>query len=253
MAEHLHDLGNGFYNIRGDFRLGGVLNIGTHCSLIQLDDDRYVFIDSYALSGHIKDKVMAMTDDGKRIEAVLNVHPFHTVHCEQMATDFPNAKFYGSARHKQQVPSVNWQTDAVESSQIAALYPQLRFSLPQGIHYIHPNDKVHAGSLLVYHPASQVMHVDDTFNILPHYHTLQKLANKLDKQLPKLMFHPTTKMALTDDADALDKFCAWAKSLATQWQDARHLCAAHSELVRFNNGEFERTLTAAAERLAKKA
>ena len=42
MSEKIIDLGNGFYNIRGNFHVGGVLNIGTQCSLIQLDNKRFL-------------------------------------------------------------------------------------------------------------------------------------------------------------------------------------------------------------------
>lgn len=42
MSEKIIDLGNGFYNIRGNFHVGGVLNIGTQCSLIQLDNKRFI-------------------------------------------------------------------------------------------------------------------------------------------------------------------------------------------------------------------
>lgn len=45
MREKIINLGNGFYNIRGNFRIGGILNIGTQCSLIRLDNQRYIFLD----------------------------------------------------------------------------------------------------------------------------------------------------------------------------------------------------------------
>lgn len=44
MSEHVHDLGSGFWNIRGEFRLGGVINIGTQCSLVQLIGVRQVYL-----------------------------------------------------------------------------------------------------------------------------------------------------------------------------------------------------------------
>lgn len=44
---------------------------------------------------------------------------------------------------------------------------------------------IHAGSLLAYHPASQSLHVDDTFMSPP-----MKL---LEAILPELILHPTTK------------------------------------------------------------
>ena len=85
MTDHIHDLGAGFRNIRGTFRLGGVLNIGTQCSLVKLSSGKFIFLDSYALTGDVRDEVMALTNNGQDVEAVLNVHPFHTVSCAQMA------------------------------------------------------------------------------------------------------------------------------------------------------------------------
>ncbi len=85
MSDKIHNLGSGFWNIRGSFRIGGVLNIGTQCSLIKLASGRFIFLDSYALTGDVRDEVMALTNNGENVEAVLNVHPFHTVHCAQMA------------------------------------------------------------------------------------------------------------------------------------------------------------------------
>lgn len=97
MADKIYDLGSGFWNIRGSFRLGGVIDIGTQCSLIKLESGRFIFLDSYELTGAVRDEVMTLTNDGQDVEAVLNVHPFHTVSCAQMAKDFPQATFYGSS------------------------------------------------------------------------------------------------------------------------------------------------------------
>lgn len=238
MAEKIVDLGQGFWNIRGDFRVAGVLNLGTQCALIQLAPGRFIFLDSYTLKGEVREQIMALTDQGKAVEAVLNVHPFHTLHCAQMARDFPHAIFYGSRRHAQKVPEVQWSPLTVESAEVAALYPQLRFSLPQGIYYIHPNEKIHVGSLLVHHPASQSLYVDDTFNTLPR----QDLIRKVWKNVPGVMLNPLTRFALTEQADAGQMFCDWADQLAREWRDTRTVCAAHSDLVRFTSGAFEQTL-----------
>ena len=163
MSDKIYDLGAGFWNIQGSFRLGGIIDVGTQCSLVQLQSGRFVFLDSYTLTDEVRSQVMALTNNGENVEAVLNVHPFHTLHCAQMAKDFPQATFYGSERHRKQVPSVQWNDDLVESQAVAERYPELEFVLPKGIYYISPNEKIHAGSLLVYHPASQSLHVDDTF------------------------------------------------------------------------------------------
>lgn len=244
MSDKIHDLGAGFWNIRGSFRVGGVLNIGTQCSLIQLESGRFIFLDSYALTGDVRDEVMALTNNGQAVEAVLNVHPFHTIHCEEMAKDFPQATFYGSSRHHKKVPKVQWADDLVESEVVAQRYPELNFSISKGIYYISPNEMIHAGSLLAYHPASKSLHVDDTFMSPP-----MKL---LEVVLPELILHPTTKKALTDEPDAGKQYCDWATNLAHEWRDVRNFCAAHSYLVNFREGEFEKALLKAIDKARPK-
>ena len=244
MSDKIHDLGAGFWNIRGSFRIGGVLNIGTHCSLIKLESGRFIFLDSYALTGEVRDEVMALTNEGRDVEAVLNVHPFHTVYCAQMAEDFPQATFYGSSRHRKKVPEVNWAEDLVESKAVAERYPELQFSMPKGIAYISSNEMIHTGSLLAYHPASKSLHVDDTFMSPP--------MQLLEAVLPDLILHPTTKKALKDEPNAGKQYCDWATNLAHEWRDVRHFCAAHSYLVEFNEGEFEKALLKAIDKARPK-
>lgn len=233
MSEKIHDLGSGFWNIRGEFRIGGIINIGTHCSLIKLESGKFIFLDSYELTGEVRDKVMALTNNGQEVEAVLNVHPFHTIHCAKMAEDFPQATFYGSSRHAKKVPEIKWSDDLVESEAVAKRYSELKFSISQGVHYISPNEMIHAGSLLAYHPASKSLHVDDTFMSPP-----TKLLKSI---LPEVMLHPTTKKALEDKPNAGKDYCDWAEKIAHDW-DVRNFCAAHSYLIRFKEGEFEKAL-----------
>ena len=234
MSDKIIDLGAGFWNIRGTFRLGGVLNIGTQCSLVELASGRFVFLDSYTLTDDVRAQVMALTNNGQDVEAVLNLHPFHTVHCAQMAKDFPQATFYGSSRHHKKVPEVQWADDLVESDVVAERYPELKFSLSQGVHYIAPNEMIHAGSLLAFHPASKSLHVDDTFMSPP--------TKLLEAVLPELLLHPTTKKALKNEPNAGKEYCDWASNLADDWRDVRNFCAAHSYLVKFKDGEFEKAL-----------
>ena len=234
MHDRLHDLGNGFWNIRGSFVRDEMIDIGNQSALVRLDSSKFILLDSYTLTGTVKEQVMALTSDGKDIEAVLNVHPFHTVHCAKVAEDFPHATFYGSARHHKQVPEVNWSEDYVESDAVAQRYPELEFSLPKGIYYIAPDDSVHSGSLLVYHPASQSLYVDDTFEIPP--------SKKFNDVQAGINLHATTLKALKDEPDAGKAYCDWAAKLAHEWREVRNFCGAHSGLVVFAEGEFEAAL-----------
>ncbi|WP_367109222.1 hypothetical protein [uncultured Psychrobacter sp.] len=244
MSDKIYDLGAGFWNIQGTFKLGGVVDIGTQCSLVQLESGKFVFLDSYELTDEVRKHVMKLTNDGQDVEAVLNVHPFHTVHCAQMAKDFPHATFYGSSRHRTEVPEVDWSDDLVESDAVAERYSELEFSLPEGIHYIAPNDSVHAGSLLVRHPASKSVHIDDTF-MSPPFKILKAV-------LPELMLHPTTKKALKDEPNAGEQYCDWVIQLAHDWRDTHNFCAAHSEMVKFEIGGFEKALLKAVKKARPK-
>lgn len=237
MTDKMYDLGEGFWSIRGSFIKNGIIDIGLQSALIKLASGRFIFLDSYTLTGEVRQQVMALTNDGQDVEAVLNVHPFHTVHCAQMAEDFPQAIFYGSSRHHTQVPSVSWSEDLVESDAVATRYTELEFSLPKGIYYISPNENVHASSLLVYHPASKSVYIDDTFEIPP--------SKRLNAVQPSLGLHPTTKQALTDEPMASEQYCEWATELAHTWREVQYFCGAHSGLVEFGEGQFESALLSA--------
>ena len=107
MNDEIYDLGAGFWSIRGSFIKNGILDIGVQCALIRLTSGRFIFLDSYTLTGDVRDEVIALTNEGQVVVAVLNVHPFHTVHCTQMAQDFSQATFHCSSRHPHLVPEVS--------------------------------------------------------------------------------------------------------------------------------------------------
>ncbi|WP_367111527.1 hypothetical protein [uncultured Psychrobacter sp.] len=236
MSDKIYDLGAGFWSIRGSFVRNGMIDIGNQSALIKLQSGKFILLDSYTLTGEVREQVMALTNNGQDIEAVLNVHPFHTVHCARVAKDFPHATFYGSARHHKEVPEVDWSDDYVESEAVAQRYPELEFSVPKGIYYIAPDDSVHSGSLLVFHPASQSLYVDDTFEIPP-----SKLFNEIQAGIN---LHATTLKALKDEPDAGKNYCDWATDLAHKWREIRNFCGAHSGLVVFEEGRFESALLA---------
>lgn len=244
MAEGLLDLGNGFWNIRGDFRLAGLVNVGTHASLVRLGSGRFVLLDSYSLTGALRDRVMALTDGGRAVEAILNLHPFHTLHCEAMHRDFPDAALYGTARHRQRLPALPWADAPVESGALAARYADdLVLSVPAGIDLVCAAEHVHAGSVLAWHKSSGTLHVDDTLNLVPVPRLLRGLLPP-----PRLFLHPTLPQALAPGPGAVRDFRAWVKGLAVQCADLRHLVVAHSGHRSFAPGAFADALLTALRR-----
>lgn len=239
------DLGNGFWNARGSFKIGGVLEAGTQASLVALPNGSFLWLDSITLMGEALERAMALTDGGKKVEAILNLHPFHTLHCEWASRHFPNATLYGSARHKQQLPGLDWADEAVESQAVAARYADaLRFSLPRGVDYISANPRVHFASLLAFHPASGTVHSDDTLS----YAKLPFPISLVKRETP-LFFHPTLAKALQDRHGGAGEFREWARDLGREWGTANQLCAAHNGICRLAPGEFAKQVDKALARV----
>ena len=235
MTGQLIHVADNFWNIRGSYRIGGVIDVGTQASLVRLSNGKFVLLDCYTVRGAAKRQIGELTDGGKDIEAILNVHPFHTVHVERVHELYPHATLYGTARHHSRFPELPWADVHTEDP---ALHRQFAadfdFSVPRGVDFISANEDVHFSSVLVLHRASMTIHSDDTLMYL---------------RLPMLMrffglgdsvsFHPTLAKALEKRAGAAADFREWANELIDRWQDAENLCAAHTAalLAQDNKGE----------------
>lgn len=223
-GERLIQTGDNFWNIRGSFRIAGLLDIGTQASLVRRASGSFVLLDSLVPDPQSALAISELTDGGAKIEAVLNLHPFHTLHVEAVHQLFPGATLFGTQRHKDRLPDLPWATETTESS---ALHQQfvddLVFSVPAGVDFISANEKVHFSSVLAFHQASGTIHVDDTFNYIP--------ASGLLRMTPlgdTVSLHPTLSRALLKRAGAAAEFSQWAEGLIDCWQYATTLCAAHN-------------------------
>lgn len=216
---HILNVSDDFWNIRGAFKIGGLLNIGTHASLVKLQSGKFVFLDSLTLTEDVAAQVNALTNDGELVEAVINVHPFHTVHVEAMHKAFPQAKHYGTQRHLERFAHLNWQTERSEDEALHQRYANdFRFSVPRGVDFISKNPNLHFSSVLVYHLASNTIHSDDTL-----------MYTKLPKPIgASVSFHMTLSKTLEKRPGAAADFRQWAAELAEEWGDAKNLCAAHT-------------------------
>jgi len=219
VADEVIQVADDFLNIRGSFRILGFIDIGTQASLVRLSNGKYVFLDSYTLQGDAKREVLELTDDGNAVEAILNLHPFHTLHCAAMHRDFPNAKLYGTERHAERAPELPWQALRTENKELHEQYSKdFDFSVPRGVQFVTSNEHVHFSSVLAYHRASKTIHVDDTLMFMRF-------------PLRRVSFHPTLMQALEKRAGAAADFRTWATELAESWRDAGNLCAAHTSAL----------------------
>jgi hypothetical protein len=86
---HLKEIGSGFYNIRGSFKLLlGLVDLGTHMSICKLPSGRFVIVDTIEMNNDIIAEINHLTDDGKLIEGVLATHP-----CILLFTQFTRCIF----------------------------------------------------------------------------------------------------------------------------------------------------------------
>lgn len=214
---------DGFWNIRGSFKIGGILDVGTQVSLVRRSNGKLIFLDSYSLSAPVKQQLDELTRGGEDVEAILNVHPFHTLHVARMHSLYPRARLYGTARHLARLPDLPWQPLRVEDPALhAELAADLEFSVPRGVDLISADENVHFSSVLVLHRATQTIHVDDTLTYL----RLPRWLRLLGWQ-DRMSFHPTLAKALQRRPEAAQEFRGWAQELAARWADAQNLCAAH--------------------------
>lgn len=218
------EVGHHFWNIRGSFKIAGLLDVGTQCSLVQRGNGRFLLLDAYTLDASTAEQVDAYTDGGQAIEAVLNLHPFHTIHVQAVHERYPTAKLYGSQRHKDRLPDLPWEDLAVNDPALHERFADdLQFSVPAGVDFISSNENVHFSSVLAYHPASRTLHSDDTFNYMPASGLL-----RITPLADTVSFHPTLAKALQPVPGAAEAFRAWAADLIERWQAAESLCAAHT-------------------------
>jgi len=235
MASNFIPVSEDFWNIRGSFRIGGVIDVGTQASLVRLKSGKFVFLDSYSLNTATRRRVAELTRDGRDIVAVLNLHPFHTVHVRKIHELYPQARHYGTARHHEHFPELPWEELRTEDPLLHRKFADdFEFSVPRGVDFISADQNVHFSSVLVYHPASKTIHSDDTLMYI-RLPALMRLFGMGDS----VAYHLTLSKALERRAGAAADFRAWAREINNAWRDAENLCAAHTGalLAADNNGE----------------
>jgi len=247
VADKLVDLGNGFWSIRGQFRIAGLFDVGTQASLVEIEAGRFLMLDAYEPTGPTRDAVLALTDGGAAVEAVLNLHPFHTRHCAAVSGMLPKAGLYGTQRHKRVCPQLDWQAQTTDQEAVWTRYGEhLAFSVPGGVDLVSSSEHVHFASVLAFHRRSGTIHVDDTFvaGLIPP--PISWLAGD-----PRLRLHPTLGGALRKEPGAAASFREWLRQLADEWNDARQVCVAHRCILRLGPGGFRQQALAALDQAEK--
>ena len=245
-TQPIKQLADNYWNIRGDFKIAKVINIGTHMSLVKKADGTFIAIDSYGLAPEDQRQLLALTDGGAKVAAVLNVHPFHTVHCKFMQNLLPHARLIGSRRHHEKAPDLRWDAALIEDPETWQEFADvLDFSIPAGVDFISADENVHVSSVIVRHRESGIVHVDDTLMYLD----LPTLARKVLPG-PKLRFHPRLSAGLEKRAGAADDYMRWARTMAQERADTKIVCAAHKGIMQLTQQTFADAIETALEHVA---
>jgi hypothetical protein len=60
MSSPIIHVGEGFWNIRGSYKIGGLVDVGTQASLARLASGNFVLLDSYSFNSETRRKVAEM-------------------------------------------------------------------------------------------------------------------------------------------------------------------------------------------------
>lgn len=217
MADRLLEIAPGFWNIRGSFKVGP-LDIGTQASLVRRPDGSFVLLDSYTLTGDVLRQVQDIT--GGQVAAIINLHPFHTVHVRRAAEQFPGATLHGTSRHVEKAPELPWDDLRSDDPAMNQRFdPDLRFTVPRGVEFISSKPRTHFASVLAFHPPTKTLHVDDTLTYVKA------------PLVGGLAFHPTLKAVLEERPGAAADFRGWARELIDRCVNVEHLCTAHMKAL----------------------
>lgn len=130
----LRAIGDGFFNICVPFKMVGV-EIGTHMSIIQLRNGNFLIIDTVAMNDKLSNEFNQLTHNGTKIDAVIAVHPFHTLAYSAFHKRYPDVKYYGTPRHVRKVTEIKWagQLDADENKALLTKWaPEVELRIPDG-------------------------------------------------------------------------------------------------------------------------
>lgn len=227
----IRDLGNGFYNIRGHFKIiKGLVDIGTHMSLVRLPSGKFLVIDTIPLSDNpaLKQEFDTLTENGRLIEAVVATHPFHTMAFPGFHALYPSAMYYGTPRHVRTQPQIPWAGDVTKSDVQAKWQPEVSIRIPTGAEFVAPQPELynHFSSAWVFHAPSKSLHVDDTVMYFHDPSFVMKLTGIKAQQLD---FHRTFKgVGLYHTPEAPRQFQSWVQKVIDDW-DFDNICCAHTE------------------------
>jgi hypothetical protein len=213
----------GFYNIRANFKIKGLVNIGTHMSLAKLNNGKFLVIDTVPLDDDLKKELDTLTNNGSDIEAVIATHPFHTLAFPDFYKTYPNVPYFGTPRHIRNQKDIPWAGNIMEN--LDKWCPEVQMRIPEGSEFVapQPESSNHFNSVWVYYPSARTIHVDDT---IMFYEDPSLLFKILGKKTGQMEFHPTlSNVGLHKTEEAPAQFKQFVEGVLKDWQFDNACCA----------------------------
>ena len=130
----LRQIGPGFWNVRGRFKiLAKLIDIETHMSFIKLHNGNFLVIGTIELDDELRQEINHLTENGKKIEAVLGIHPFHTLAFPAFYQSYPNAMYYGTPRHLRRLTQIPWIASLDDCQMRRKWEPEVQLRIPSGL------------------------------------------------------------------------------------------------------------------------
>ncbi|KAJ3289281.1 hypothetical protein HDU79_004190 [Rhizoclosmatium sp. JEL0117] len=231
VPEHrkIRDLGHGLFNLRAPFYVGGVLNVGTHMSFVQVESGRFVALSTVPLDPESKAELDQLTKNGDLIEAVVATNPFHTGSFEAFHKAYPHVPMYGTPRHIRNYPQIKWAGSVTDDGLLTRWSPELVLTIPDGCEFDSPQPEIanHFNGVIAIHPASRFMICDDAFETCKGMNAITSGLTGLKNG--DIRFHPlfpTSSIFKKSEPDGPKKFYGWAQKVLEL--DFDNLVTAHS-------------------------
>jgi hypothetical protein len=220
------------WNVRGEFKVARILNIGTQMSIYRLNNGKYLIIDTIPLSEELKAEIDALTNNGNDIEAIVATHPFHTLSFGQFYEAYPNPQYYGTPRHLRKLESIKWTGDITDNLN-RWVNDGVEMRIPAGAEWINPlpESTNHFNCVWTFFKPAKTLHVDDSLNYFENTDLIRLLPSKLFHQ-GKVSFHWSlgAGQALLKTPAAPNELRKWLEKVMSDW-DFENLCVAHKDII----------------------
>lgn len=236
--KHLQEIAPGFWHLRVPFLVGKgpvKIDVKTHMSVCRLASGSFVCIDAAKLTPEAKSELDRLTENGSRLEAVLNTHSFHTLAIPSFHALYPSSatrKWFGCPRHlkmftqDEQGNPISWAGDLNVCEVRNTFEPDLAMRIPAGSEFVDPKPPAsnHFSTVFVLHRPSKTLHVDDC---IMYFDKPSPIFRLVGKKKESMHLHPSLSgPGLLPTERAPIDFKEWLTKLLDEWE-FEHLVTAH--------------------------